>query len=140
MADYIRILGLDIGDVRIGVALSDPLGLTAQPVESYTRRSLQEDIAHLSALVAEHQVHRVVAGMPRKMSGEVGEQGEKTIAFCQALSEAIPVPIVYQDERLSTKTARQTLIDGGVRRKKRKDVVDKVAAVVILQNYLDTQR
>lgn len=132
-----RILCLDVGDRRIGVAISDLLGLTAQPVETYTRRSEQEDVAHICELMQQRSAQALLLGLPRNMDGSEGLQAQKVRALGAALSEAGVTPH-YFDERLSTRSAHAALIEGGMQRKKRKQVVDRLAAQLILQAYLDS--
>ncbi len=136
--DYKRIMGLDIGDKRIGVAVSDLLMLTAQGVESYTRKSEEEDIAHMKKLSADYNVKKIVCGLPINMNGTIGEQAEKIKVFAGKLKESLGIDIDYFDERLTTASATRTLIEADVSRKNRKKVVDKVAAVYILQAYMDS--
>ncbi len=133
----VRILGLDVGDRRIGVALSDPLGITAQPLETLHRTKLADDIAHIVSHIRENDVTKVVCGLPLHMDGREGEQAAITREFAAALEEACGIPIEFCDERLTTAMARRTLIEGGVRRDKRKQFIDKLAAVQILQTYLE---
>lgn len=134
-----RILALDIGDVRIGLAVSDALGITANPVETYVRAKNDEakDALYIAQLAQKLGVQRYVLGLPINMDGTEGPRVEKTRAFAQALAAVSPIPIDYQDERLTTVTAERVLIEQGVRREKRKEVIDKVAAVIILRAYLD---
>lgn len=132
-----RILSLDVGDKRIGLAVSDPLGITAQGLPTLERKSLFADVAHILDLVKAYQTDRVVIGLPRNMNGSLGPQGEKVQAFGEALKAQGPLAIVYWDERLSTVSAHRAMLEGDVRRKKRREQADKVAAVLILQNYLD---
>lgn len=136
--DYRRIMGLDIGDKRIGVAVSDLLMLTAQGVESYTRKNEEEDIAHFKKLAADYSVKKIVCGLPINMNGTKGEQAEKVQDFAEKLKENLAIEIDFFDERLTTASATRTLIEADVRRKDRKKVVDKVAAVYILQAYMDS--
>ncbi len=131
-----RILCLDVGDRRIGVAVSDPLGYTAQPLKTYQRVGYGPDTRHFAALAAQYQTDQVLCGLPRNMDGSQGGQAEKVRAFAAELEKA-GLRIAFWDERLSTVTAEQALIQGGVRREQRREVVDKVAAAVILQAYLD---
>jgi putative Holliday junction resolvase len=131
-------MGLDIGDKRIGVAVSDLLMLTAQGVESYTRKSEEEDIAHMKKLSADYNVKKIVCGLPINMNGTIGEQAEKIKVFAGKLKESLGIDIDYFDERLTTASATRTLIEADVSRKNRKKVVDKVAAVYILQAYMDS--
>lgn len=135
-----RILGLDIGDIRIGVAMSDLLGWTAQGLETYQRKGEQEDVEHFRELAAQHGVDIIVCGLPKNMNGSIGPQAEKAQAFGQALQDGLGVKVEYWDERLTTKSAHDMLIEGNVSRKKRKAVVDKIAAVYILQGYMDAHR
>ncbi len=132
-----RILGLDVGDRRIGVALSDEGRLIASPHSVYTRVGYSPDVKHILRLCQETGAELIVCGLPKNMDGSVGFQAEKVMAFADKLREA-GLDVVYQDERLSTVSAHQALIAGGVRRDDRKGVVDKVAAAVILQQYLDS--
>lgn len=134
-----RILGLDVGDVRIGVAVSDPLGITAQAVTTIHRKNLQKDLQALSSLLEEYNAGTVVVGYPLNMDGSVGPQAEKVNAFSEALSARFHPELILWDERLTTAEARRVLVSGGVRRKKRKTIVDQMAAVLILQSYLDSQ-
>ena len=131
-----RILALDVGDRRIGIALSDSLGMIATPHSVYTRVGYGPDVRHIQALCREAEAVLVVCGLPRNMDGSEGFQAEKVRAFAQQL-EQTGLTVVFQDERLSTVSAHQALIAGGMRREERKGTVDKVAAAVILQAYLD---
>lgn len=133
-----RILGLDVGDVRIGAAMSDLLMITAQGIETYTRKDPETDIGHFCALMDEHGVDTIVCGLPKNMNGTLGEQAEKVQDFAEKLKEASGRKLVYWDERLTTKSAHRTLLEADMSRKKRKAVVDKVAAVYILQGYMDS--
>lgn len=132
-----RKMGLDVGDVRIGVAVSDLLMITAQGLLSYTRKSEEEDIAYLADLAQKQDVDTIVCGLPKNMNGTLGEQAEKVQRFAEKLKEATGLRLTYWDERLSTKSATRTLLEADVSRKKRKTVVDKLAAVYILQGYMD---
>ncbi|MGI6153984.1 MAG: Holliday junction resolvase RuvX [Christensenellaceae bacterium] len=133
-----RILGLDIGDKRIGMAVSDLLMLTAQGLETYERKGEEQDVAHILEIAKKNDVDRLVCGLPKNMNGSIGFQAEKVQEFAEALREASGLPLVYWDERLTTKSAHNTLIEGNMSRKKRKNVVDKIAAVYILQGYMDS--
>ena len=135
-----RIMGLDVGDKTIGVAVSDLMGLTAQGVKTVKRVGKKKDIEELKAIIKERQVNKIVSGLPKNMNGTLGPQGEKVIKFCELLEEETGIKIEYWDERLSTVAAERTLIEGNVRRENRKSVIDMVAAVIILQGYLDRQR
>lgn len=135
-----RILGLDIGEKRIGVAISDELGLTAQGLFTLQRTDLKEDIKELADVIKNRSVEKIVAGLPRNMNGTYGPQAGKVREFMDCLQDGIDIEVIYQDERLTTAAARRTLLEGDVSRQKRKKVVDKIAAVMILQNYLDRQK
>lgn len=132
----IRIVCLDVGEKRIGVAVSDLLGLTAQGVETIFTKGEKNDRARIAELARHYETDRILVGLPKSMDGTIGQQAEKVMAFAQALMED-GHQVRYQDERLSTASARRTLIEGDVSRKKRKDSIDKLAAVYILQTYLD---
>ena len=132
-----RIMALDVGSRTIGIACSDALLMTAQGIETIRRTSLENDFKRLSDLISEYEVHELVVGMPKNMNGTKGERAEKTEEFVGKMKEVIDLPITFWDERLSTVMAERQLIAADVSRKKRKDVIDKMAAVVILQGYLD---
>jgi putative pre-16S rRNA nuclease len=133
----VRIGGLDVGDRRIGVAISDELGWTAQGLCVVTRTKLDADLAALRACFAEYAPTTIVVGLPKNMNGTLGPQAEKVMAFARALEDALAVPIELWDERLSTVGAERVLLDADLSRAKRRKVIDKVAAVFILQGYLD---
>ena len=135
-----RIMGLDIGDKTIGVAVSDLMGLTAQGVTTIKRAGKKKDIEAIKQIIAEKQVNKIVSGLPKNMNGTVGPQGEKVQKFCELLKEETNLPIEFWDERLSTVAAERSLIEGNVRRENRKKVIDMLAAVIILQGYLDLKR
>ena len=132
-----RIMSLDVGSRTIGIACSDALLMTAQGIETIRRTSLEKDFNRLQELIAEYEVHELVVGMPKNMNGTKGERAEKTEEFVEKMKEVIDLPVTYWDERLSTVMAERQLIVADVSRKKRKSVIDKMAAVVILQGYLD---
>lgn len=132
-----RIIGLDIGDKTIGVAMSDLLQMTAQGLTTIRRESKVKDYSALEEIINEHDIKKVVVGLPKNMDGSIGPQGEKTIKFAEKLKNKFKVEIIYQDERLTTVSAERVLIEGDMRRSKRKEVIDKVAATFILQTYLD---
>lgn len=134
--EYKNVLALDVGSVRIGVAATDALGITAQGITTLNRTYLEKDIQALADLAAERKAQALVVGLPLNMNGTKGQQAEDTQVFAQALAEKCGLPIVYVDERLTTKAAHSALIEGNVRRGDRKKVVDKMAAVLILQSYL----
>ena len=133
-----RELGIDPGTKRIGFALSDELGLLASPLEVWKRRSLPEDIAHIAGLVREHEVKRVVVGVPYRLDGSTGAQAEKSLAFIALLRAAITdVPIVERDEALTTWEAERRLEERGMGPRERRGMIDAYAAAVILQEALD---
>lgn len=134
-----RTLALDVGDRRIGIAVSDALGITAQGLETYRRtESVKKDVAYILSLVAKYAPCRLLLGLPMNMNGTVGEQGEKVRRFADAISKEWDGEIVFFDERLTTMTARRVLLDADVSRTKQKQVIDKLAAVVILQGYMES--
>ncbi|MCC6144408.1 MAG: Holliday junction resolvase RuvX [Candidatus Hydrogenedentes bacterium] len=132
-----RVMGLDIGDVRTGVAMSDPLQMIASPHSTIDMASPDAAIAALRTLVREQEVRVIVAGIPLNARGEPGPQAEKVLAFVERLRSIPDVDIVTQDERFSTAEAQRMLIGANVRRKDRKQVVDQIAATHILRTYLD---
>ena len=134
-----RIVCLDIGDVRIGVAVSDPTGTIASPVETVHRVGWGPDTRRIKEICDRFETDLVLSGLPLNMDGSEGFQTEKVRAFCAQLEKA-GLRIIFQDERLSTVAADEALIEGGVSRSGRKQLVDKVAAAVILQQYLETKR
>ncbi len=131
-------IGLDVGDVRIGIAVSDMLGMIANARESYTRKGLEKDLRYFTDLAKAENADAFVLGLPKNMDGTEGERVEETREFGDKLHEFSGLPVVYMDERLSTVAAERMLIQADVRRDKRKKVIDKVAACIILQNYLDS--
>lgn len=132
-----RVMALDVGDKRIGIAISDPLKITAQSLETLNRKKLAKDILYLCELFEKWEVEALVVGLPKNMNGTLGPQAQKVQDFVGDLLKVKDIKVIYIDERLSTVTAEKTLIAGDVSRKKRKTVVDKLAATVILQSYLD---
>ena len=133
-----RLMGLDVGSATIGVSVSDPFGWTAQGVETIRHKSREEDFRRLSKLVSQYGVETFVIGMPLNMNGTKGMRAERTEEFAAELAEAFPnISQVFWDERLTTVMAQKELIAADVSRKKRKQVIDKMAAVAILQGYLD---
>ncbi|KZL94311.1 Holliday junction resolvase RuvX [Clostridium magnum] len=133
-----RILGLDIGDRTIGVAVSDPLGFTAQGITTIRRKSNEKDLEELKKVCDEYKVETIVSGLPKNMNGTLGPQSEKVIAFCKLIEENIKLPIKMWDERLTTVAAHRVMLEGDLSRSKRKKIVDKMAAMYILQGYLDS--
>ncbi len=135
-----RIMGLDYGTKTVGVAVSDPLGITAQAVETITRKEenkLRKTCARIEALIAEYGVERIVLGFPKHMNNDIGERAEKALEFRDILARRTGLEVVMWDERLTTVSAERTLMESGVRRENRKKHIDQIAAVFILQGYLD---
>lgn len=138
----VRIMGLDFGSKTVGVAISDPLGFTAQGIEIIRREQenkLRRTLARIEALIAEYQVTEIVLGFPKNMNNTIGDRAEKSLAFREMLERRTGLPVVMWDERLSTVSANRTLMESGVRRENRKEYVDMIAAVYILQGYLDSR-
>lgn len=135
-----RILGLDVGDRRIGVAVSDELMLTAQPLEVINRSELDKDLEHVVRLVKSYDACLVVVGMPLMLDRTVGRQAEKVEQFVEVLRNRLDIPVRTIDERLSTSLAERVMISAGVRRKKRRQHIDALAAAGILQVYMDRRR
>lgn len=133
-----RVLGLDVGDVKIGVAISDPLGVTAQPLDLIKRDKKKTEIELIKKLIDEFLVEKIVVGLPRATDGNLSEQGKKIKKFADELRDIINVEIIFKEEYLSTQRAEEILIESGMRRDKRKKNVDKIAASLILQGYLDS--
>ncbi|MCT4787305.1 Holliday junction resolvase RuvX [Exiguobacterium aestuarii] len=134
-----RVMGLDVGSKTIGVAVSDLMGWTAQGVETvyWTEPDFDEAVRLLRPFIEQYDVKEVVVGHPKNMNGTIGPRGEASEAFAEAFTEQTGLPCVLVDERLTTMQAERMLISADVSRKKRKAVIDKMAAVMILQNYLD---
>ena len=132
-----RIMALDVGSRTIGIACSDALLMTAQGIETIRRTSLENDFNRLRELISEYEVHELVVGMPKNMNGTKGDRAEKTEEFVEKMKAVIDLPVTFWNKRLSTVMAERQLIAADVSRKKRKGVIDKMAAVVILQGYLD---
>lgn len=132
-----RILAMDVGDRRIGVAVSDPLGFTAQGIDTLIRKNITSDINKISDMIEKYNPHKIVLGMPKNMNGTLGIQGEKVLKFGKTLKKCYNGDIVYWDERLTTVSAHRVMMEGNVSGLKRKRKVDKLAAVIILQGYLD---
>ena len=135
-----RIMGLDYGTKTVGVAVSDPLGITAQAVETVTRKDenkLRKTLARIESLATEYGVEKFVIGFPKHMNNDIGERAEKALEFQQMLERRTGLPVVMWDERLTTVEADRTMMETGIRRENRKEYVDMIAAVFILQGYLD---
>ena len=136
-----RILGLDFGSKTVGVAVSDPLGLTAQRLDTIWRKQenkLRQTLAHIKELVDEYQIEQIVLGYPKNMNNTVGERAEKALEFKEMLEKRTGLTVIMWDERLTTVEADRTLMEAGVRRENRKQYLDGLAAVFILQGYLDS--
>lgn len=137
-----RILGLDYGTKTTGVAISDPLGWTAQGLEIIRRQEdeqIKPTLKRIEELCKEYKVEKIVLGLPKNMNNTLGERGEKTLLFQEKLEKRLRIPVETWDERLSTVAAEQVLLEADVSRAKRKKVIDKLAATIILQNYLDAK-
>lgn len=132
-----RLLGLDIGDRRIGVSISDPMGYTAAGIQTIQRKNMHTDIGAIAELAKRHGAVEIIVGLPKNMDGTMGEQCNKVQAFARKLARATGLPIVYEDERLTTVSAIRTLTIQGVRTGENKALVDQQAAAIILQKYLD---
>ena len=135
-----RIIGLDFGSKTTGVAVSDPFGWTAQGVEIIRRKEenkLRKTLARIEELVKEYGASRIVLGLPKNMNNSLGDRAEKSLAFKEMLERRTGLPVVMWDERLTTVAADRTMMETGIRREHRKEYIDEIAAVFILQNYLD---
>jgi putative Holliday junction resolvase len=136
----LRILGLDVGEVLIGVAVSDPSQIIAQGLDSIRRVNLKKDLETIKNLMNEYETDKVVVGLPKMMSGEIGIQAQKVLAFVESLKKTVEITIIMWDERLTTVSANKVLIEADVSRKNRKKVADKLSAILILQGYLDSRQ
>ena len=136
-----RIMGLDYGSKTVGVAISDPLGLTAQGIETIWRKEenkLRRTCARIEELISEYGVEKIVLGLPKHMNNDIGDRAERSLEFGEMLKRRTGMEVVMWDERLTTAQAERTLMEGKVRREDRKQYIDKIAAVFILQGYLDS--
>jgi len=133
-------MGLDVGSRTIGVAVGDELGLTAQPLKTIRRKSKQEDVKAIKEIMAEFDIAKIVVGLPKNMDGTLGKQAETTFRWIKDVQKELKVPMITWDERLSTVGASRVLLEADLSREKRKKVIDKLAAVLILQGYLDKTR
>lgn len=137
-----RAIGLDFGSKTVGVAISDPLGMTAQGIETISRTSenkLRKTLARIEELIREYHVDTIVLGLPKNMNNTLGDRAEKSLEFKAMLERRTGLSVIMWDERLTTVEANRTLMDGNIRREDRKQYVDKLAAVLILQGYLDSE-
>ncbi|MBU4541183.1 Holliday junction resolvase RuvX [uncultured Acetobacterium sp.] len=132
-----RILGIDVGDKRIGVAVTDPLQITAQGVMTLKRKTRDDDLEAFRELIAKYEIKKVVAGLPLNMDGSESAQTRKTVNFCQFIKKRLNIEIIYIDERLTSSWSEKVLIEGNVSRENRKDYIDMLAAQIILQSYMD---
>lgn len=138
-----RILGLDFGSKTVGVAISDPLMITAQGVEIIRRDSenkIRKTLQRIEELIKEYEVEKIILGYPKNMNGTDGERVEKTMEFKEALERRTGLPVIMVDERLTTVSADKIMMESGIRRENRKEYVDEIAAMLILQNYLESVR
>jgi putative Holliday junction resolvase len=135
-----RVLGVDVGERRIGLALSDPLGWTAQPLTTLVRAGEAETLEALKSLCLRLDVERIVVGLPRTLRGELGPQARRVEGFARALAEATGLPVVFEDERLTTVEAERAMLEADLSRRRRRQAVDRTAAALILQSYLERQR
>lgn len=131
---------MDFGSRRIGVAISDPAGIMAQPLTVIERRNKDADMVAISKLIEEYKVDEIVIGLPVSMTGELGPQAKVVLEYADSLKEMIKVPIRTWDERLTTALAERTLLESEVKRGQRKEIIDKIAAATMLQSYLDSKR
>ncbi|MBI4752923.1 Holliday junction resolvase RuvX [Candidatus Desantisbacteria bacterium] len=134
-----RIMGLDVGDKYIGVALSDPLGMFAQPLKVIIREGDEETMEILKEIISTSEVSKIVFGLPKNMNGSIGPQAKKVLSFIEILKQELDIPFLPWDERLSSKAAENSMLEAGLSRDKRKKMVDKIAAALILQGYLDSK-
>jgi putative Holliday junction resolvase len=135
-----RVMGLDVGSKTIGVAISDELGITAQGLKTIKRKSMDDDFRELEDIISQFKIGKIVVGLPKNMDGSLGKQAEFVLGWIDRLKQKAPLPVETWDERLSTVEASRTLLKADLSRKKRKGVIDKLAAVLILQGYLQRNR
>jgi len=135
-----RIMGLDVGTRTVGIAISDELGITAQGFKTLRRKSMEDDFKEITAIINQFEISKIVVGLPKNMNGTLGSQAETVLKWVEILKDRIQVPVVTWDERLSTVGASRVLLEADLSRRKRKKVIDKLAAVLILQGYLDQSR
>jgi len=135
-----KILAIDLGERYIGLAVSDDYAWSAQGLSTLTRLNWEKDFSRINEIIKRYQVKEVVVGLPRHLNGSLGLQGQKVMSFVNQLRQRLNLPVATWDERLSTVTAERVLLEADVSRKGRKKVIDKLAAVIILQGYLDWRR
>ena len=133
-------MGLDVGSHTIGIAISDELGLTAQGLKTLKRKSEEDDLREIAAIILQFQISKIVVGLPKNMNGTLGKQAEDMLGWVDVLKDRTQLPVETWDERLSTVGASRVLLEADLSRRKRKKVIDKLAAVLILQGYLDGNR
>ncbi|WP_244833261.1 Holliday junction resolvase RuvX [Clostridium sp. BJN0001] len=133
-----RILGLDLGQKTIGVAVCDPLGYTAQGITTIRRKNAEKDMQSLKKIIEEYNVEKIVLGLPKNMNGTIGESGQIAIRFSKILEEETNLEVIMWDERLTTVAAQRAMLEADLSRNKRKKIVDKIASTYILQGYLDS--
>jgi len=133
-----RILGIDYGDKNIGLAASDELSITAHPLKSYKAKNKNEDMKFFKDLIKKYHITKIVIGLPLRMNGSEGSRVEKTKKFASWLKKSLDIPIIYWDERLTTKQASQIMREKGLSNKKKKEQVDQISAVLILSSYLES--
>ena len=138
--NFMRTMGLDVGTRTIGMAISDELGLTAQGLKTLIRKSMENDLKEITTIINQFEITKIVVGLPKNMNGTLGKQAEIVLKWMEVLKDKIKVPMVTWDERLSTVGASRVLLEADLSRRKRKRVIDKLAAVLILQGYLDQAR
>lgn len=134
-----RIMAIDVGEVTLGIAVSDALQITAQPITTLRRRSLDKDLRALAELITEHEIDSVVVGLPLRLSGESGPAAEGAMRFAKKMRDSLGLPVVTWDERLTTVQAERALLEADVSRRQRKQVINQIAAAIILQSYLDSR-
>jgi len=136
----LRILGIDYGDRKIGLAVSDRLGITAQPLISYRRKTKKQDEDYFKRVVSEYEIEEVIVGLPLRMDGSSGTMAEKSREFAHWLEQILNLPVHFWDERLTTKQANKILIQQKISSKAKKDIEDQISAMIILSTYLESKR
>ena len=134
-----RTMALDVGEVTLGVAISDELGITAQPITTIDRRGIKHDLRSIAELVTKHEIGTIVVGLPLRLSGLVGSSAESALEFAERVRARVNLPVVTWDERYSTMQAERVLLEGDASRRKRREVINQIAAAIILQSYLDSR-
>lgn len=135
-----KYIGLDVGNKRIGVAVTDELGMFAHPLFTIKRKGIERDIESIAEVVKEQNTKVIVVGLPKNMDGSIGEQGQKTIKFAEVIKKELDLDIIFWDERLSTKSAKDIMLLNNIKQIDKKEIVDTIAAVVILDNYINSIR